>query len=142
MTSNPMLDRANRPLLRALAANWWLILLRGIAGVVFGHFWIFVVIPMIIANIILHLIEDKNVFTDEEQKELMRRIQHLETLLGDATVPRGEPDEAALRFRTPRGFATVSSALIALPAAPSPERRAVFRHAGWLPQPSPWRDVG
>lgn len=36
MTSNPMLDPANRPLLRALARNWWLILLRGIAGVVFG----------------------------------------------------------------------------------------------------------
>ncbi|MFT3975229.1 MAG: HdeD family acid-resistance protein [Amaricoccus sp.] len=36
MTFNPTLDRANKPLLRALAANWWLILLRGIAGVIFG----------------------------------------------------------------------------------------------------------
>jgi len=36
MTSNPMLDPASRPMLRALARNWWLILLRGIAGVVFG----------------------------------------------------------------------------------------------------------
>ena len=52
-----------------------------IAGVVFGHFWIFVVIPMIIANIILHLIEDKNVFTDEEQKELMQSVKNVETLL-------------------------------------------------------------
>ncbi len=36
MASNSMLDPANRPLVRALAANWWLILLRGIAGVIFG----------------------------------------------------------------------------------------------------------
>jgi uncharacterized protein with NRDE domain len=62
-------------------------------------------------------------------------------LLSDDTVPPGAPAEAALRFRTPRGFATVSSALLALPAEPSPERRAVFRHAAWLPEPSPWRNV-
>ncbi|MBA2412776.1 MAG: two pore domain potassium channel family protein [Burkholderiaceae bacterium] len=55
-----------------------------IAGVFFGHFWIFVVIPMIIANIILNLIEDKNVFTDEEQKELMKRLENVETLLSGA----------------------------------------------------------
>ena len=64
-----------------------------------------------------------------------------QALLSDDTVPFGEPDEAALRFRTPRGFATVSSSLIALPAAPSPDRRTVFRHAGWLPEPSPWRNI-
>src|SRR3954451_856278 len=64
-----------------------------------------------------------------------------EDLLGDDTVPPGGLDEAALRFRTPRGFATVSSALIALPAAPSPDRRTAFRHAGWLPEPSPWRNI-
>jgi hypothetical protein len=61
--------------------------------------------------------------------------------LSDNAVPPGESDDAALRFRTPRGFATVSSALIALPAAPSSERRTSFRHAGWLPEPSPWRDM-
>jgi len=62
-------------------------------------------------------------------------------LLGDDTAPPGVPAEAALRFRTARGFATVSSALIALPAMPSPERRAGFRFAGWLPEPSPWHNV-
>ena len=62
-------------------------------------------------------------------------------LLGDDTVPPGAPADAALRFRTPRGFATMSSALIALPAAPSPERQTVFRYAGWVPSPSPWRNV-
>jgi len=62
-------------------------------------------------------------------------------LLGDDSIPPGAPPEAALRFRTARGFATVSSALIALPATPSLDRRAVFRFAGWLPEPSPWRTV-
>ena len=66
-------------------------------------------------------------------------------LLGDDTAPPGAPPgalpEAALRFRTARGYGTVSSALIALPAMPSPDRRAVFRFAGWLPEPVPWRDV-
>jgi uncharacterized protein with NRDE domain len=62
-------------------------------------------------------------------------------LLSDDTAPSGAPTEAALRFRTTRGFATVSSALIALPAAPTPERRTIFRFAGWLPEPSPWHNV-
>jgi len=62
-------------------------------------------------------------------------------LLGDDRAPPGAPSEAALRFRTARGFATVSSALVALPAAPSPERPAVFRFAGWQPETSPWRYV-
>lgn len=52
-----------------------------IAGVLFGHFWIFMVIPMIIANIILHLVEDKNVFTDDEQRELMQRLKNVEALV-------------------------------------------------------------
>ncbi len=64
-----------------------------------------------------------------------------QNLLGDDGAPPGGPAEAALRFRTTRGYATVSSALIALPAAPSPERRAIFRFAGWLPEPSGWCNV-
>ena len=59
-----------------------------IAGIVFGHFWIFVVIPMIIANIIMHLIEDKNLFTDEEQRELMQRLGNVEALLAAGKVER------------------------------------------------------
>lgn len=39
-----------------------------IVGVVFGHFWIFFIIPMIIANIITNLFEDKQKFTHEEQE--------------------------------------------------------------------------
>jgi hypothetical protein len=64
-----------------------------------------------------------------------------EAILSDDTAPPGMPEDAALRFRTPRGFATVSSALIALPALPSPERRPAFRFAGWQPEPTPWRDA-
>lgn len=52
-----------------------------IMGGIFGHFWIFAVIPMIIANIIVRLIEDKNEFTDAEQKEMMRKLKNIESLL-------------------------------------------------------------
>ncbi|HKS88379.1 MAG TPA: NRDE family protein [Stellaceae bacterium] len=62
-------------------------------------------------------------------------------LLADDRAPAGAPPEAALRFRTARGYGTVSSALIALPAEPSPRRRTQFRFAQWLPEPVPWRDA-
>jgi hypothetical protein len=62
-------------------------------------------------------------------------------LLGDDSAPPDAPPEAAMRFRAPGGFGTVSSALIALPAEPSPERPSMFRYAAWLPDPSPWRNV-
>lgn len=39
-----------------------------ITGVFFGHFWIFGIIPMIVANIIVKLLEDRNAFTHEEQE--------------------------------------------------------------------------
>lgn len=39
-----------------------------IIGVFFGHFWIFGVIPMVVANIILKVLEDKNAFTHAEQE--------------------------------------------------------------------------
>jgi hypothetical protein len=35
----------------------------------------------------------------------------------------------------------VSSGIIALPAVPSQTRRPIFRYAGWLPEPSPWRNL-
>lgn len=49
-----------------------------IFGILCGHFWIFVVIPMIVANIIMHLVEDKHLFSDEEQRELMDKIRRIE----------------------------------------------------------------
>ncbi|HJU16163.1 MAG TPA: NRDE family protein [Stellaceae bacterium] len=64
-----------------------------------------------------------------------------EDLLADDEAPPGEGAEAALRFRTRGGFATVSSALIALPTPEEPALKPVFRYAEWLPQRSPWRAV-
>jgi hypothetical protein len=64
-----------------------------------------------------------------------------EALLSDDKPAVGAPADTTIRFSTPRGFATVSSALIALPAEPSPQHPAVFRFAQWLPEPAPWRDV-
>ena len=69
-----------------------------------------------------------------------------QNILGDDTIPAaappGAPAEAALRFRTERGYGTVSSALIALTAVATPERRPAFRFAQWLPEETPWRYVG
>jgi hypothetical protein len=63
-----------------------------------------------------------------------------EELLGaeerdEAAGPRG-----AMRFLTDTGFATVSSALIALPA-PGPERRPLFRFLSRQPPGLGWEDV-
>ena len=63
-------------------------------------------------------------------------------ILGDKTVPPGMPSEAALRFLTGRGYGTVSSALLALPAIATSERRPIFRFAAWQPEATPWRMVG
>jgi uncharacterized protein with NRDE domain len=64
-----------------------------------------------------------------------------EKLLTDDQFTPEEGPQAAMRFDTGRGFATVSSALIALPAANQPELKPHFRFAAHLPVPSPWRDV-
>jgi hypothetical protein len=61
-------------------------------------------------------------------------------LLGSKRAPPGEEASAAMRFRTD-GYGTVSSALIALPAPGDPQRKPTFRFAGWLPEPTPWRDL-
>jgi uncharacterized protein with NRDE domain len=64
-----------------------------------------------------------------------------EALLGaEETTPHDGPT-GAMRFTTERGFATVSSALIALPAAGRPSQKPVFRFRAWQPDPLPWREV-
>lgn len=50
-----------------------------LVGVFFGIFWIFVIIPMIVANVIMKLIENKNEFTDSEQKELFNLVKSIES---------------------------------------------------------------
>lgn len=52
-----------------------------VLGMFFGHFWGFVIIPMIVTNIIMRVLEDKDEFTDGEQRELMARIKNIEDLL-------------------------------------------------------------
>jgi len=61
-------------------------------------------------------------------------------LLDESFAPEVGPQEA-MRFDTGRGFATVSSALIALPALFRPELKPVFRFAAHKPKAEPWRDV-
>ena len=39
-----------------------------IMGVFFSHFWVFVIAPMIIGNIISKILQDKQKFTHEEQE--------------------------------------------------------------------------
>jgi hypothetical protein len=63
-----------------------------------------------------------------------------ESLLGSTRAPPGEPATAAMRFQT-NGYGTISSALIALPGLGQPDRKAIFRFAGWLPEVTPWRDA-
>ena len=63
-----------------------------------------------------------------------------QALLESPRVPPGEPASAAMRFRTD-GYGTVSSALIALPTRSEPDRRPLFRFAGWQPQETPWHDI-
>ena len=64
-----------------------------------------------------------------------------EALLASRVHDAAESQRAAMRFEMPNGFATVSSALVALPA---PHRRGTtpaFRFASHLPESGPWRDV-
>lgn len=61
-------------------------------------------------------------------------------LFDDVAEPRDVPT-SAMRFTTDQGFATVSSALIALPAAAHAPRRPIFRFAAHRPHRTPWRDV-
>ena len=62
---------------------------------------------------------------------------HWETLLGENG---GAPDRA-LRFDTDGGFATVSSALIALPSHDKPELTPHFRFRTYFPVATEWIDV-
>ena len=63
-----------------------------------------------------------------------------EALLLDPGTP-ADGGERGMRFATARGFATVSSALIALPAIERPDLRPSFRFAAHHPVPTPWREV-
>jgi voltage-gated potassium channel len=58
-----------------------------LAGVLLGHFWVFLVIPAIVANIVVNLVEDKHLFSDEEQEEVKARLIAIERHLNRDTEP-------------------------------------------------------
>lgn len=64
-----------------------------------------------------------------------------EALLGDDDFEPEEGPNSAMRFLTPDGFGTVSSAVIALskPGRSPPAWR--FRFARWSPKEEPWQEV-
>ncbi len=64
-----------------------------------------------------------------------------EALLADDESNPQDGPAGAMRFATERGFATVSSALIALPSAARSAVPPVFRFRAWQPAPTPWHDV-
>ena len=39
-----------------------------LSAIVFAHFWIFGIIPMVIAHILMNMIEDRDAFTHDEQE--------------------------------------------------------------------------
>jgi voltage-gated potassium channel len=47
----------------------------------FAHFWIFAIIPLVAANIIMRVIEDKHRFTDHEQIVLFGRMERIEKFI-------------------------------------------------------------
>lgn len=57
-----------------------------ITGVLFGHFWIFGVIPMVVANILMRMLENKDSFTHEEQEWQEDALQAIAEKIG-ATIP-------------------------------------------------------
>lgn len=48
-----------------------------IIAIIFGHFWIFLIIPSIISLIIGNIIQDKNEFTHLEQEEIKTMLKEL-----------------------------------------------------------------
>lgn len=52
-----------------------------IIGVVFGHFWVFCIIPMIVANILMKAIKDENEFSHSEQEQLKSDVAQILKLL-------------------------------------------------------------
>jgi hypothetical protein len=66
--------------------------------------------------------------------------QAWESLLSSTDVPPGAPLTDAMAFTTAGGFATVSSSLLALPAA-GRKRRPVYRFAPGRPDQHPFENV-
>lgn len=57
-----------------------------INGIFFGHFWIFGIIPMVVANILMRMLENKDSFTHEEQEWQEDALQEIARKVG-ANIP-------------------------------------------------------
>lgn len=53
-----------------------------VMGVIFSHFWIFLIAPMIIGNIISKMLQDKEKFTHEEQEWQETALKTIASELG------------------------------------------------------------
>lgn len=53
-----------------------------IMTILFAHFWIFCIVPMIIASIITHILVDKSAFTHDEQEWQEKSLQKIADKLG------------------------------------------------------------
>ena len=62
-----------------------------LTGILFGHFWIFGVIPMIIGNIISSMLEDRNKFTHAEQEWFEKTLRQIADKVG-VQVEEPPPD--------------------------------------------------
>jgi voltage-gated potassium channel len=62
-----------------------------VTGILFGHFWIFGVIPMIIGNIISGMLEDRDRFTHAEQEWQERTLRAIAAKVG-VPVEEAPPD--------------------------------------------------
>lgn len=48
-----------------------------VIGMVFSHFWIMFMAPLVIANILNVALEDRNLFTHEEQEEMKTLLRQI-----------------------------------------------------------------
>lgn len=62
-----------------------------VTGMMFGHFWIFGIIPMIVANIITRTLKDDDKFTHREQEWQERALKAIAQKL-QITLDEAPPD--------------------------------------------------
>ena len=58
-----------------------------IMTILFAHFWIFCIIPMIVASIITHILVDKSAFTHDEQEWQEKSLNKIADKLGVTLDP-------------------------------------------------------
>ena len=49
-----------------------------VTGILLGHLVALAIVPLLIARLIMYVIENKNEFTDREQKEVLRLLRKLD----------------------------------------------------------------